>query len=230
MSLVKVVARDGKQFTVSKITLERCAYFKTLFTTTVGSDGASSTVFASCDGESFALLVRLLCYGIESVPSDSVPSHLIWMLFHDANYIGFPSKLLQHFVYCDFERKNCVIDVRSQRGDLVFPPDHIFIESAILSVKYRSFGDAFYLKNIIHINVVNFNGVTLQSWPCDGEKFATEHTLQLDFLNGDCPPNKWFGTTIDYEARTGREFLFQLRLCYRYAKSYEEFCTLLVSK
>ena len=93
---LQITVRDGKQFTVEKEVLEICEFFKALFTKWNTIGGERSSIYVGCDSESFALLLRLLIYGSNAVPNESVSDHLKLILFFDANHLGVPSDNLEH--------------------------------------------------------------------------------------------------------------------------------------
>ncbi len=153
-TLSTVITNDKKEFIVAKHLLRQCSYFKTLFETNVGKEVSKDVVSIDCDGESFAILFRLLKYGTRGVLAENIPNNVKWILFNDANFLGFPLSLMTNFFVVKEEQ-------------------HVELVNSIKDNEKQGFFNFRLPRSVINIDSTNFE-LTLSACLVDREKLTIE--------------------------------------------------------
>lgn len=224
MSLVNVETRDEKKFQVCKIDLEKCLYFKTFFETEIGvpKGAVDNPIPVYCDGESFAFIVRLIVYGVDAVPNDSVPNHLKLIMFRDAHYIGLPLSYLAALSYCDGNIKMLVLThIKPSNASDVRVSTFKLAENCINIKEARLFLKGYKKPNFPFNITVFWQGT--QKVLLDQLSFCNGGVkeFKLDFLKGK------FGISSDYRSvYIVHHYVDEISLHVEYSEvlSYPEFC------
>ncbi len=228
MTFISISVSDGKRFSVEKDVLSKCGYFNTLQNTSVGKQEPKTDLFVDCDSESFALIVRLLKYGIESVPDEKVDDHVKRILFHDANFLCLATNLLEHlflvkqplytFTY-DVHCKNLRLwrpIVVAQMHLLLTVVDHKenprFEENIQKYISVQDSGIEINVKEMVERRNIDANGY-----------LCYEFQLTGDFLM------KARKFTLEVECKILHFTLIRLKTWQYNTISYEEFCKELIA-
>lgn len=125
---ITVETRDAKRFSVLRSNLCRMNYFQACFENDFANENFAKI---DCDSECFATILKLTIYGKKSIDATKLSNELVWMLFHDALFLGIPLQLMQNCIYVGkkiITKRKSMVKAQLIKNDVVTKGSIHFLE------------------------------------------------------------------------------------------------------